>query len=67
MDDDRIPYETKFYTKHAFLMLAMICKKHRKRTWLDNKRLMNDHKTYINLITGIPATKIIEDSGDDSG
>jgi hypothetical protein len=44
MDDDVIPYKTRFYTKHAYLLLAMICKKHRKRNWLDNKRLMRDHK-----------------------
>ena len=66
MDDDRIPYKTKFYTKQALLMLAMICKKHRRHKWLANTRLMNDHKTYISFITGIPATKIVEDSIDDS-
>jgi hypothetical protein len=66
MDDDGIPCKTRFYTKHAFLLLAMICKKHRKRNWLDNKRLIRDHKNYLNSITGIPATKIIEDSSDDS-
>ena len=56
---------------HAFLLLTMLCDKHRKRNWLDNKRLMNDHKTYINRIAGITARKLVADSedgedGDDS-
>ena len=67
-DDSIIQAKTRIYTKHAFLLLAMICDKHRKRNWLDNKRLMKEHKhkTYINFITGIPAIKIFEDSNDDS-
>ena len=60
MDDDGIPYKTRFYTKHAFLLLAIIYKTHRRRTWLDNKRLMNDHKNCINLITGIPTSKLLK-------
>ena len=54
--DDRIPYKynTRFYTKHAFLMLAMICDKHRKRNWLENHKLLRNHKSYINQITGHP-------------
>ena len=66
MDDDGIPYKTRFYTKHAVLMLAMICEKHRKRNWLDSEKSRKDHKTYISFITGIPATKVVEDSSDDS-
>ena len=61
-DDDYIELKTRFYTKHAFLLLAMICDEHRKRNWLDTKRLMKEHKTYISFITGIPASKIVEDS-----
>ena len=65
-DDDIIQLKTRFYTKHAFLLIAMICDKHRERNWLDNEKVMKEHKTYMNFITGIPATKSIEDRSDDS-
>ena len=55
-DDDRITYKfnTRFYTKHALLLIALLCDKHRKRNWLDNERLKEDHTNYISQITGCP-------------
>ena len=35
-------------------MLAMICNKHRKRNWLDNETLKEDHTNYVSQITGYP-------------
>ena len=32
-------YNTRFYTKHALLLIALLCDKHRKRNWLDNEGL----------------------------
>ena len=52
MNDDRIPYKTRFYNKHAFLLLAMMCNKHGRRNWLDNKILQRDHTNYMIRITG---------------
>ena len=51
-DDDRMTYKykTRFYTKHALLLIAMLCHKHR----LDNARLKEDHTNYIRQITGCP-------------
>ena len=54
MNDDRISYETRFYTKHALLMLAMICDRHKPRNWRENHTLLQDHKRYINQLTGHP-------------
>ena len=54
MNDDRISYKTRFYTKHAILMLARICDRHKMRNWRENPKLMQDHKDYINKITGHP-------------
>ena len=53
-DDDRITYKynTRFYTKHALLLIALLCDKHRKRNWLDTERLKEDHTNYLNQITG---------------
>ena len=51
MNDDGIPYKTRFYTKHAFLLLAMMCNKHRRRNRLDNERLQRDHTNYMIRIT----------------
>ena len=55
-DDDRIAYRcnTRFYTKHALLLIALLCDKHRKGNWLDNERLKEDHTNYISQITGFP-------------
>ena len=36
-DDDKIHLKARFYTKHAFLLLAMICDKHKNRNWLDTE------------------------------
>ena len=47
-------------------MIAPLCDKHRERTWLDNERLMKDHKTYLNRIIGITDRKLVEDSSEDS-
>ena len=59
--DDRIPFKTRFYNKDAFLLPPMLCDKHRKRNWLDNERLMRDNKTYINRITGITISTVVEE------
>ena len=64
--EEKPSYNMRVYNKHDFLLIAMLCKKHGRRNWLDNQRLMGDHKTYINRKTGITASKIVEDSSDDS-
>ena len=64
--NDRILFKTSFYNKHALPFLAMLCKKHGKRNWLDNERLMRDHKIYLNRIIGITDRKLVEDSSEDS-
>ena len=55
-DDDRITYKrnTGFYTKHALLLIALLCDKHRKRNWLDNERLKEDPWNYIESTTRCP-------------
>ena len=55
-DDDRITYKYNaiFYTKHALLLIALLCDKHKKHNWLYNERLKEDHKNYISQITGFP-------------
>ena len=65
-EDDILQLKTRFTTKHAFLLLAMICDKHKNHNWLDHEQVMKDHKTYISLVTCIPAGKIFEDRSDDS-
>ena len=52
-DDDRITYtcNTRFHTKHALLLIALLCDKHRKRNWLDNEDL---RKTIKTTWTGCP-------------
>ena len=45
---------TRFYTKHALLLIALLCDKHRKRNWLDNEGLKKDQTNYISQITGCP-------------
>ena len=64
--NDRISFKTRVYNKHAFLFLVMLCGKHRKRNWLDNERLMKDHKTYFHRIIGITDRKDVEGSSEDS-
>ena len=63
-DDNNSSFKTRFYNKHAFLLLAMLCDEHGKRNWLDNERLLRDHKTCISRITGITVSKIVEDCND---
>ena len=57
---------TRFYNKYAFVLLAMLYDKHRRRNWLDNERIMEDHKNYLNFITGITDGKLVDDSSDDN-
>ena len=52
MNDDRCSYKTRFDTKHALLLIALLSDKHRRRKWLDNERLKEDHKSYIEFTTG---------------
>ena len=42
----------RLYSKHAFLMIAVLSKKHERRNWWDNKRLMRDHHAYICFCIG---------------
>ena len=65
-DDDRITYKynMRFYTKHALLLIALLCDKRRKRNWLDNESLMEDHKSDPHRITSITDRKLVEDSED---
>ena len=55
-DDDRVTYtyNTGFYTKRAFLLIALVCDKHRKHNWLYSERLKEDHTNYISQITNCP-------------
>ena len=35
--NDRILFKTRFYNKHALLLIALLCDKHEKHNWLDNE------------------------------
>jgi len=48
MTDDTIAYTTRFYNKHALLLIAMLCKRHGRRDWMQHKRLMLDNFMYLN-------------------
>ena len=49
MTDDTIAYTTRFYNKHAFLLIAMLCKKHGQRNWMTHNRLMLDNFMYLHV------------------
>ena len=49
-----IESHTDIITKHALLLIALLCDKHRKRNRLDNERLKEDHTNYSSQKTGCP-------------
>ena len=47
MTDATIAYTTRFYNKHALLLIAMLCKKHGQRSRMRHRRLMLDNIMYL--------------------
>ena len=48
MTDATIAY-TRFYNKHALLLIAMLCKKLGQRDWMRHKGLMLDNFMYLHV------------------